>query len=98
MSTLTRKNISLHTSEIEIVNRVRDEGTAEHAALREVSGLDLPAAASEAESLRAILKVGLWAIEEKVMTYGYAALAAARTGEDVETTAAIRRRGASYRD
>lgn len=98
MATLVRKNISLHSYEIELVTRVRNEGTAERAALREVTGVDLPESASEAESLRAILKIGLSAIEEKVMTYGYAALAAARTEDDTATTAAIRRRGAAYTD
>ncbi len=98
MSTLTRKNVSLHTSEIQIVSRVRHEGTPEHDALREVSGHELSPSASEAESLRAILKVGLQVIEERVLTNGYAALAASQTADDRAATAAIRRRAAAYTD
>ncbi len=88
----------LRTQEIAIVERVRSAGTAEYLAVREVAGIDLPNTPSEAESLHALLQIGIAAVEEKVMTNGYAALAASRNDEDHATTAAIRSRGAAYRD
>lgn len=98
MATLTRKNVSLRTQELEVVARVRDEGSPEREALRDAFGVELPERVSEAESLRVVLKVGLRAIEEKIMDNGYAELAASQTDEDASSTRAVRDRGARYTD
>lgn len=80
----------LHTAELAILERVRSAGTPEFDALREVCSLS--ETASEAESLHAILKIGLATIEEKVMNHGYAAMAAERDDEDLAIASMMRQR------
>lgn len=98
MATLTRKNVPLRPDELEVVDRVRVAGSDEREVLQARFGIELPARPSEAETLRAVLKVGFQVIEEKIMAKGYAELAEARTDDDRATTRAIRDRAARLSD
>lgn len=98
MVALTRKNVPLREDELEVVARVRAEGSDERAVLEARFGIELPAHPSEAETLRAVLKVGFHAIEEKIMAKGYAELAEMRSDEDRATVRAIRDRAARLGD
>ncbi len=94
MSTTVRKSVPLHPQELELLDRVRSAGTPENDALREATGIEFPQGTSEAESLRAILKIGIATIEDRVMEHGYAAMAAERDEDDRAFAAAMRRRTA----
>lgn len=72
----TRKNVPMRAEDLETVNALRSgEGdTAE--ALRELTGVRIDAASSEAETIHALFLLGRRALEEKVLDLGYQRAAA----------------------
>ncbi|BAJ30645.1 MULTISPECIES: hypothetical protein [Kitasatospora] len=94
---VARKSVPVTAEDTRAVERLREPAGAYRAAIAEILGVELSANPSEAEVLQALIEAGRIAVEEKVMTSGYTALAAARGDEDREHDRAMRnrRRGSS---
>lgn len=87
-----RKNVTLAEDELDLVNRIRRDGSAERDAVRSMTGAELSANTSQSESIRLVVRAGVAAIEERVLTAGYAAMAAERDDDDRAYAAAARSR------
>jgi hypothetical protein len=72
-TTKPRHSIPLTETELAEIAAARTPGTAEHEAVRELTGVE---ANSVASTLRAVLALGWQALHERVAEYSYAAEAA----------------------
>lgn len=71
----TRKNVPMYPEDLETVKALRSgEGDATEA-LRDLTGVRIDAASSEAETIHALVLLGRQALEEKVLDIGYQRLA-----------------------
>lgn len=96
MSTLTRrsttrKSVPVTAEDTQVVERVQEPQSIERAALAEL-GIELSATPSEAEVLQALVEAGRLAVQQQVMSTGYAELAASRNDEDEAFGRAARQR------
>lgn len=86
-----RKSIPLTASDVRDLAAMR--GSSEYRrALRELTGLDLDAGASEASYLHAVLEAGLKALRERAEDRGYAAIAVEQEESVEQRRRAARRR------
>lgn len=67
-------------------------------ALAGLAAIELPATASEAQLLHAVLEAGLRAVDQRVAEVSYAAEAAEQRAEDTERRAIARRRRPAWAD
>jgi hypothetical protein len=90
MPGIARKTIPLTDEEAALVERARQTGTPQHAALVRLAGEDVTR--SEAATLHALVRFALTALGEEVAVHDYERLAAARDAEDEEYERSMRRR------
>jgi hypothetical protein len=90
MVDITRKTVPLTGEEAALVERAREAGTAQHAALVRLAGEDV--SRSEAATLHALVRFALTRLGEEIAMHDYEQLAAARDAEDEEYERSMRRR------